>query len=104
MGKLAPHPYVYGTDAGEEEEEETEGRTGARRREKRQCGAGRGSRCCAGEEDGVGEPSLRKCLQDGVHLLGHGCQSKLELLLRREKKEGNSGRREIKGFSNAISE
>lgn len=35
------------------------------------------------EETKVGGRSLRKCFQDGVHLLCHGGQHKLKLLLRR---------------------
>lgn len=88
MRKLARHSYVYGTDAGEEEEEEeTDGRTGERRKEKRQA-----------EEPMLRRPgghrwaaSLRKRLQDGVHLLCHGCQRKLKLLLRREKRWETAG-------------
>lgn len=47
--------------------------------------------------------SLRKRLQDGVHLLCHGCQRKLELLLRREKRCETAGEEGEKAFRDIIS-
>lgn len=46
------------------------------------------NRCSASEKEvGDAVPSLRKRFQDGVHLLCHGCQRKLKLLLRRWKRK-----------------
>lgn len=48
-------------------------------------GGGRGRKKVEEEEEAgeVGGRSLRKSFQDGVHLLCHGRQHKLKLLLRR---------------------
>lgn len=47
-------------------------------------------------------PSLRKCFQDGVHLLCHGCQRKLELLLRKRRRKWGEGKIKFKLVSKCV--
>lgn len=47
-------------------------------------------------------PLLRKRFQDGVHLLCHGCQRKLKLLLRRWKRCSGGKKRDRKKESFSV--